>query len=82
MADELALLGIDANDGEATALESVAKVAEVEKLMVAIGTMVGGKLLVIDAQRIAQVMEQAGDGVGAHPDPEVSERHGRRNDRE
>ena len=76
MADELALLGIDANDRETTALESVAKVSEVEKLMVAIGTMVGGKLLVIDAQRIAQVMEQAGDGVGAHPDPEVSERHG------
>ncbi len=50
MADELALLGIDANDGETTALESVAKVAEVEKLMVAIGTIVGGKLLVIDAQ--------------------------------
>jgi len=76
MADEFVLLGIDANDGETAALESVAKVAEVAELMVAIGTMVGGKLLVIDAQRIAQVMEQAGDGVRAHPDPEVSERHG------
>jgi hypothetical protein len=30
--------------------------------MVAIGTMVGGKLLVIDAQRTAPLMEQAGDG--------------------
>jgi hypothetical protein len=30
--------------------------------MVAIGTVVGGKLLVIDAQRIAHLMEQAGDG--------------------
>ena len=50
MADQFALLGIDADDGEATALESVAKIAEVEKLIVAIGTIVGGEFLVIDAQ--------------------------------
>jgi hypothetical protein len=76
MADEFALFGIDANDGETTALEAVAKVTEVEELMVAVGTVIGGKLLVIDAQRIAHLMEQAGDGAGAHADPEVSERHG------
>jgi hypothetical protein len=76
MADEFALFGIDANDGETTARESIAKVTEVEELMVAVGTVVGGKLLVIDAQRIAHLMEQAGDGAGAHPDPEVSERDG------
>jgi hypothetical protein len=35
---------------------------QVEELMVAIATVVGGKLLVIDAQRIAHLMEQAGDG--------------------
>jgi len=64
------------NDGETTARESVAKVTEVEKLTVAIGTVIGGKLLVIEAQRRAPLMEQAGDGAGAHPDPEVSERHG------
>jgi hypothetical protein len=46
MADEFALFGIDANDGETTARESVAKVTEVEELMVAIGTVIGGKLLV------------------------------------
>jgi hypothetical protein len=31
---------------------------------------------VIDAKRIAHPMEQASDGAGAHPDTEVSERHG------
>jgi hypothetical protein len=50
--------------GETTARESVAKVTEVEELMVAIG----GKLLVIDAKRIAHRMEQASDGARAHPD--------------
>jgi hypothetical protein len=76
MADQFALFGIDANDRETTARESVAKVTEVEELMVAIGTVIGGKLFVIDAQRIAHLMKQAGDGAGAHLNPEVSERHG------
>jgi hypothetical protein len=76
MADEFALFGIDTNDGETTARESVAKVTEIEELMVAVGTVISGKLLVIEAKRIAHLMEQAGDGAGAHPDPEVSERHG------
>ena len=40
MADEFALFGIDANDGETTARESVAKVTEVEELMVAVGTVI------------------------------------------
>jgi hypothetical protein len=75
-ANEFALFGIDANDGETTTRESVAKVTEVDELMVAIGTVIGGQLLVIEAQRIAHLMEQAGNGAGAHPDPEVSERHG------
>ena len=48
----------------------------VEKLLVAIRTGVGGELLVIDAERIAHLMEQPGDGIGADRDPEVAERHG------
>ena len=39
--------------------------------MVAIGTVVGGKVLVIDAQGIAPLMEEAGDGVGTDYDAEV-----------
>jgi len=42
--------------------------------MVAIGTVVGGKVLVIDAQGIAPLMEEAGDGVGTDYDAEVTQR--------
>jgi hypothetical protein len=75
IADQFAFLGIHANDGETAALKSVAQVAEVEELMVAIGTVVGGEFLVIDAKGIAHLMEETGDGVGANQDPEVTQRH-------
>src|SRR5712692_9748134 len=67
IADQFTFFGIDANDGETAMLKSVTQIAEVEELMVAIGTMVGGKFLVIDPQGITHVMEEAGDGVGANP---------------
>ena len=76
IADEFALLGIDANDGQTTALELLAKITEVEELMIAIGTMVSGKLLVIDPQRIAHLVEETRDGVGTDDDAEVAERDG------
>lgn len=60
----------------ATTLESVSKIAEIEELIIAIGTMVGRELLVIDPQGITHSMEKTGDGVGADDDPEVAERHG------
>ena len=41
-ADQFALLGINADDGETPALESIAQIAEVEKLIVAVGAVVGG----------------------------------------
>jgi len=50
IADQFAFFGIDANDGEAAVLKSVTQIAELEELMVAIGTVVGGKFLVIDPQ--------------------------------
>lgn len=76
IADQFAFLGIDANDGETTALKSVSKIAQVEELIIAIGTVVGGEFLVIDAQGIAHLMEEAGNGVGADDDTEVTQRHG------
>jgi hypothetical protein len=76
IADQFAFFGIDANDGETAALKSVSKIAEVEELMVAIGTMVGGEFLVIDAEGIAHLMEEAGDGAGANQDTEVTQCHG------
>jgi hypothetical protein len=50
IADQFAFFGIDANDGETAVLKSVRQIAEVEELMVAIGTVVGRKFLVIDPQ--------------------------------
>jgi hypothetical protein len=50
IADQFAFFGIDANNGETAVLKSVTQIAEVEELMVAIGTVVGGKFLVIDPQ--------------------------------
>ncbi len=49
VADQFALLGVNADDRQAAALKSVSKVAEVEELIVAIGTVVRGDCLVIDA---------------------------------
>jgi len=74
--NQFALLGIDADDGEAAALEAIPKVAEVEELIVAVGAEVVGELLVIDAQRIAHLMEETGNRVGADKDTEVTQRHG------
>jgi hypothetical protein len=50
--NQFAVLGIDADDGEAAALEVIPKVAEVEELVVAVGAEVVGELLVIDAWRV------------------------------
>ena len=49
IADQFAFLGVDANNGQAAALEALPKITEVEKLIIAIGTMVSGEVLVIDA---------------------------------
>ena len=75
-ADQFPLLGVDADDGMAATLESLSQIAEVEELIVPIRGVVGGEFLVIDTQRIAHLMEQAGDGVGADADAEVGEREG------
>jgi hypothetical protein len=48
VADQFPLLGVDANDGLATALEALPKVTEVEELIITIGTVVRGEFLVID----------------------------------
>jgi hypothetical protein len=57
-------------------LEALPKIAEVEELIVTIGTVVGGEFLVIDAQGIAHLMEETSDSVGTHDDAEVTQRHG------
>lgn len=76
IADQFALLGIHADDGVAPTLESVPKIAEIEELIIAIGTMVGREFFVIDPKGIAHPMEKTGDGVGADDDTEVAQCHG------
>jgi hypothetical protein len=57
-------------------LEALPKITEVEELIIAIRTGVGGDSLVIDAQGITHLAEEASDGVGAYEDTEVAQRHG------
>src|ERR1700680_3260377 len=75
-ADELPLLRIDAEDGQVATLEVIAQVADVEELLVAIRTGVGGELLVVDAERIAHLPDQPPDGVRSDGDAKVAEGDG------
>src|SRR5215472_14334864 len=47
VADQFPFFGVHADDGQAVALERLAQIGEVEKLLVAMRAEVGGKLLVI-----------------------------------
>lgn len=76
VADQFAFFGIDANDGEPAAFEALTKITEVEELIIAIGTVVGGEFLAIDAQGIAHLMEKASHGVGTDNHTEVAQSHG------
>jgi hypothetical protein len=55
--DQFALLGIDADDGQMTSLEAVAQIGKIFELEVSMGTVAGGNLFVIYAQRIAHLVE-------------------------
>jgi hypothetical protein len=57
-------------------LEALPKITEVEELIIAIRTGVGGDFLVIDAQGITHLVEEASDGVGTYDDTEVAQRRG------
>ncbi|MGA3090646.1 MAG: hypothetical protein ABSD75_18745 [Terriglobales bacterium] len=81
IADEFAFLVVHADDGQMTALESVAQLGEIFELQVAVGTGIGRDLLVIDAQGIAQVMKQAGDGIGRDGNAEFGQLLGDRGGR-
>jgi len=62
--DELAFFAVQANDGQMTALEVVAQLGQIFELEIAVGTGVGGDLLLVDSQGIAQGMEQTSHGIG------------------
>src|ERR1700681_3084026 len=73
IANKLALLAVDADDGQMTALETVAQLGQILELKISVGTRTGGDLLLIDPQRVAHVMEQAGDGIGGDGNAEFSQ---------
>ena len=54
------------------ALEALPKITQIKELIITIGTEVGGELLVIDAQGIAHLMEEASYGVGTDDHTEVA----------
>ena len=56
-------------------MEALPKITQVEELIIAIGTEIGGEFLAIDAQGIAHLVEEASDRVGADADTEVAQRH-------
>ena len=70
---EPCLIAVDADDGQMTALETVAQLGQILELKISVGTRTGGDLLLIDPQRIAHVMEQAGDGIGRDGNAEMGQ---------
>lgn len=73
VAYQFAFLAVDADNGQMALAEAVAQMGEIFELEVTVGTAAGGNLLLIDAERIAQLMEQTGDGVGGDRNPECGQ---------
>jgi len=73
IANQFALLGIHADDGQVTALEAVTQIGEIFELEIPIRAVTGGDLFVIHAQRIPHLIEQPRDGVGADADAELAQ---------
>ncbi len=72
IADQFALLGIDTDDRQMMTLKPAAQFGQVFELEIAIRAGVSGDLLVIHAQRIAHLVEQASDGIGTDSDAELA----------
>ena len=63
VANQFALLAIDADDGKALTLEAIAQRGNMLELLIPEGAGVGGDLLPIDAQREIHLVEKARDGI-------------------
>src|SRR5574341_134908 len=68
VADQFALLAVDADDRKALSLEASPQRANMLELLIAVGTGGGGDLLAVDPQREIHLVEQAGDRIGRHRD--------------
>src|SRR5258708_37800984 len=74
IADEFAFFAVPADNGQMTALETVAQFGEIFELPIPVGTRTGGDLLLIDPQGIAHAMEQASDGIRRDRNAEFGQR--------
>ena len=73
VADQFALFGIDADDGQAALGELGVLLGDVLKLLVAVWAGACRDALVVDAQPVVEILEDAGDGPGTDLDVEGGE---------
>jgi hypothetical protein len=73
VANQLALLTVDADDGKALSLEACAKRADMLELLIAVGAGVGGDLLSVDAQREIHLVEKTSHRIGRDRDVDLLE---------
>jgi hypothetical protein len=76
VADQLALLAVDADEGKALALEASPERADVLELLIAVGTGVGGDLFAVGAQGETHLVEKTRDGVGRNGNTDLLEDFG------
>src|ERR1051326_4954765 len=76
VANQLALLGVDANNGQMAALETVAQMGKIFELPIAVRSQAGRDLLVIDAQRVAHLLNKAPYSVGRNGNAECRQFRG------
>ena len=76
VADQFALLTVDADDGEALTLEASPQRADMLELPIAVGAGVGGDLLSVDAQREIHLVEKASHRIGRDRDVDLLENRG------
>ena len=64
VANQFALLAIDADDRKTLSLEACPQRADMLELPIAVGTGVGGDLLAVDAQRKIHLVQKTSDRIG------------------
>ena len=72
-ADELLLLGVDADDRRVVGGAPLTQFGDVVELVVAVRVRGAGTLLVVDAQRESHLLEKPGDGPRADVGPELAQ---------
>ena len=73
IADQFALLAIDADDGKTLTLEASPQRGNMLELLIAVGAGVGGDLLAVDAQREIHLVKKASDGIGRNRNVDLLE---------